>query len=389
VFCPNCGAPNPDTATTCQKCGFNVKGTAAPKFKGTMVMQGGPPVAPGAPGLNPAMTPPMPTATPAGPTPGAPMPGIPRPDSSGSPTATAPSSAVNSQLKGTMIGVAPPGTGGIAPPGGSTQQSPGAPGAPGGFPAPAAPGMSPAPGSPYGAPMPGAPAHGAPGAYPGAPQPHVNALDSTVAAGSAMSPFAGGAQPQGMPQPGAPGGVPGSPYGMPPNTPGMPQSGASAAAPSPPVVAPGVMPGAGTPAPTQPGMEAVAAPPGAMTPAQPGMPAGAVPYQPPGAAPGAPAGGSFQQRSPFMVFLLAAITCSIYSIFWFHNTANELKAKGQELPAFWHVFIPILGLIWMWKWCKALDAATQGQISAGMSLILMMLLGPIGMAMIQSKMNAI
>ena len=85
VFCPNCGTQNPDTALTCSKCNFNLKGAAAPKFKGTMMMQATPPSgAPGAP-------PPPPLAGPAS----APLP--PRP--AGGPP---------SKLKGTMVGVAPP-----------------------------------------------------------------------------------------------------------------------------------------------------------------------------------------------------------------------------------------------------------------------------------------
>ena len=29
MFCPNCGTQNPDTAQTCTKCNFNIKGAAA------------------------------------------------------------------------------------------------------------------------------------------------------------------------------------------------------------------------------------------------------------------------------------------------------------------------------------------------------------------------
>jgi len=58
VFCPNCGTQNAEGSTACSSCGFNLKGSAAPKFKGTMLMNqgamGGPP--PGAP----------PTAAPGG-----------------------------------------------------------------------------------------------------------------------------------------------------------------------------------------------------------------------------------------------------------------------------------------------------------------------------------
>jgi zinc-ribbon domain len=38
VFCPNCGTKNDDTATPCTKCGFKLSGAAAPKFRGTMML---------------------------------------------------------------------------------------------------------------------------------------------------------------------------------------------------------------------------------------------------------------------------------------------------------------------------------------------------------------
>ena len=85
MFCPNCGTQNADTATTCSKCGFNLKGAAAPKFKGTMLMVNAPANVPRAPA--PAAEP----EKPAGPMP--------------------------SKLKGTMLGVAPPSPGAApAPP---------------------------------------------------------------------------------------------------------------------------------------------------------------------------------------------------------------------------------------------------------------------------------
>ena len=34
VFCPNCGTQNPETASTCVKCGFNLRGAAAAKVQG-------------------------------------------------------------------------------------------------------------------------------------------------------------------------------------------------------------------------------------------------------------------------------------------------------------------------------------------------------------------
>ena len=85
MFCPNCGTQNDDNGVKCQKCGFNLKGAAAPKFKGTMLMMNSP------------------------------MAAAPR----GVPSAGSPPGAVpwpKSMAKATMIGVAPPSAGAIAPP---------------------------------------------------------------------------------------------------------------------------------------------------------------------------------------------------------------------------------------------------------------------------------
>jgi len=102
VFCPNCGTQNDDNGIKCQKCGFNLKGAAAPKFMGTMLM------------MNSAGA-----QAPKPPVPAAGLPGqVPWPKSA---------------AKATMIGVAPPSPGAIAPPGRSPVAPPvsGVPASPG------------------------------------------------------------------------------------------------------------------------------------------------------------------------------------------------------------------------------------------------------------------
>jgi len=118
VFCPNCGTQNPETAQTCTKCGFSMK-SAAPKFKGTMLMmnQGAP-----APGL------PRPGGAPA---PAAPPPASMPPSAvgTGAPSAGA-APGPSARLKGTIVGVAPPNAGAApAPP--SPAAAPPPPAAPG------------------------------------------------------------------------------------------------------------------------------------------------------------------------------------------------------------------------------------------------------------------
>jgi hypothetical protein len=121
VFCPNCGARNSEADSNCQKCGFNLKEQAGAKFKGTMLMmnnasamaaelrRSAPPGA--ANPANPAGTP-----NPVG-APGSPAAADPNaPKQSLSPEAA---KQMRAQLKGTMIGVAPPALGANKPPGGA------------------------------------------------------------------------------------------------------------------------------------------------------------------------------------------------------------------------------------------------------------------------------
>ena len=89
MFCPNCGTQNSETASTCTKCGFNLKGAAAPKFKGTMLMNQ-------SPGGAPPGAPPVGWRSRAGPPPAPGMPQV---------------QPMNPGLAGTVVGVPPAGLG--------------------------------------------------------------------------------------------------------------------------------------------------------------------------------------------------------------------------------------------------------------------------------------
>ena len=234
MFCPNCGTQNPDTAQTCSKCNFNVKGAAAPKFKGTMLMMNQPQVP--VPGAGPAPAGPSP-APPAAPAPQqAAPPSVQRPSGTGA----APIGA--SKLKGTMVGVAPMAGGFGAP--GTPFQAPAANPAPIAAP-PATSRSAPPPpaASPPRTPPPPAPGPPEVSAYsPPVPQAGVNPLGGTMAADvnpyqqqfqqppqyGGPPPQQYGAPPGGQPQNqqhgqyGAPPGQPPQGYGQPPNAYGAP-----------------------------------------------------------------------------------------------------------------------------------------------------------------------
>jgi hypothetical protein len=222
VFCPNCGTQNPETAQTCSKCNFALKGVVAPKFKGTMLMMNQPQI----PGVTPGVP-----ASPAPAPPAAAAPPVPAPFGQRASTPGAPPGApgmMSSKLKGTMVGVAP-----MALPGQSGQ-------APVSVPSVGAQRAANVPQTPY-APAPGGHLDGGAGFSPPVAQQGVNPLGGTVAADASgfARPFSAGAQqqpgtPQGYPaQPGFPaagaaghqggGQQPYAPYGAPP--PGTPPPG--------------------------------------------------------------------------------------------------------------------------------------------------------------------
>lgn len=103
MFCPNCGARNSEADTNCQKCGFNLKEQAGAKFKGTMLMMNN----------ASAMADELRRSAP----PGAAQPGTPpnAPAEGNKPLSPEAARQVRAQLKGTMIGVAPPAIGANKP----------------------------------------------------------------------------------------------------------------------------------------------------------------------------------------------------------------------------------------------------------------------------------
>ena len=314
MFCPNCGTQNSETASTCTKCGFNLKGAAAPKFKGTMLMNQ------------------QPAAPPAGPAPGQPGMGVPPPPAA---------------LAGTMMGVPPAGMGA------SASAAPAAPPPPAGYGQPGG----------YGAPP------GQPGGYaPPGGQP-VNPLGGTMAID--QMPFGGGGgAPPGPPAPGGygsppqagfppPGGAPpGGGYGAPPGADpyGAPPGGGY----GPP---PGGAPPGGDPFGAPPG-GGYGPPPGAAvdTAQQMGGAYGAPPAGANLAAPGqfgasmggggggggSPSGFKGQTRNPVMTLVISCVCC-FYALYQMWTMLNELQqyTNDQEFKPFW-MFIPFLNYYFLW-----------------------------------------
>jgi hypothetical protein len=99
--------------------------------------------------------------------------------------------------------------------------------------------------------------------------------------------------------------------------------------------------------------------------------------------------GAMKRRSPVAVLLLPCITFGIYAMVWYYKTKEEMVSLGASIPTFFFVFIPVLNLYWMWKWCGGVEHVTKKQVGAIMAFILICFLSVLGMAIVQSKLNAV
>jgi hypothetical protein len=94
-----------------------------------------------------------------------------------------------------------------------------------------------------------------------------------------------------------------------------------------------------------------------------------------------------EQRSPVTVLILGCITFGIYPLLWLINTKEELNVRGAEIPTAWFLIIPILNLLWMWKYCQGAEKVTREGVSAVMAFAMLAFLGPIGMFVLQGNYN--
>jgi hypothetical protein len=92
-------------------------------------------------------------------------------------------------------------------------------------------------------------------------------------------------------------------------------------------------------------------------------------------------------RSPIAVFFLVPITLGIYSLVWLVKTKEEMNQRGAEIPTAWFLIVPILNLVWIWKYSQGVARVTSDAMSAGLTFIVLLLTGNVGMALVQGAFN--
>ena len=96
-----------------------------------------------------------------------------------------------------------------------------------------------------------------------------------------------------------------------------------------------------------------------------------------------------RNRSVAGVLILSIITFGIYALVWAVKTKTEMNALGAQIPTAWLIIIPFVNLWWLWKYSEGVEHVSRGKMSGALAFVLLFLLGPIGMAILQSTYNSI
>lgn len=94
-----------------------------------------------------------------------------------------------------------------------------------------------------------------------------------------------------------------------------------------------------------------------------------------------------QKQSVASVIILSIVTFGIYLIYWFVKTKGNMVKAGADIPTAWLMIVPIASIYWMWKWAGGVEHVTAGKYSQVIAFILILALGIIGVAIIQSELN--
>ena len=94
-------------------------------------------------------------------------------------------------------------------------------------------------------------------------------------------------------------------------------------------------------------------------------------------------------KSPIAVIILTMVTFGIYGLIWIFKTAGEMQNRGAEVPSIILLFLPILNLLYLWKYCQAVEKVTNGDVSGTTAFVLWFVFAPAGIWVIQSGFNKI
>ena len=94
---------------------------------------------------------------------------------------------------------------------------------------------------------------------------------------------------------------------------------------------------------------------------------------------------NLKRRSAAAVFWLPIITLGIYSIVWYARTRGDMRRSGAKPMSTWWLLVPFAFFWYYWSLSKAIEKVTGA--SKGANYALLLLLGWIGQAFVQARIN--
>jgi hypothetical protein len=78
----------------------------------------------------------------------------------------------------------------------------------------------------------------------------------------------------------------------------------------------------------------------------------------------------------------------LFGLHWIVETKNEInKRTNAGLKSGWWLAVPIMNIIWLWKWAEGVEKATgYGKVPA---FLLTWLVGPVGVWIVHGKLQAL
>ncbi len=90
----------------------------------------------------------------------------------------------------------------------------------------------------------------------------------------------------------------------------------------------------------------------------------------------------------FMAALILFVIGGAYGLYWLIDTAKELKRQtGMKIPTAFLLVIPLANYWWMWRYSQVAEVYTKGRVQGAMGFVLLVLLGAIGMGILQDTYN--
>ncbi len=96
-----------------------------------------------------------------------------------------------------------------------------------------------------------------------------------------------------------------------------------------------------------------------------------------------------RRRSGLAVVSLSVASAFAFCVVWLCQTRRDLNRLGARIPTPWLLVTPITALYFAWCWAEGARHVTAGRISTLSAFLALCLLGPLGMARLQERFNAL